>query len=75
MIEPGALGRLQRIAGPNGARRLFVLPDGIDGEVRVRLRLHDQSEIWTPDLIGVHVVFDHPTADIWRVATESADGP
>lgn len=71
----GALARLQRVAGPNGARRLFVLPEGADGEVHLRLRLHNHDQILTPELIGVHVVFDHPTADIWRVAAESAVGP
>lgn len=70
-----ALGRLQRIAGPNGARRLFVLPDGVDGEVRLRLRLHDHDQLLTPDLIGLHVVFDYPTADIWRIATQSGITP
>lgn len=62
------LGRLQRLAGPNGARRLFVVPEGEDGYVRVRLRPRDEQAELRPDAIQVHLVFEHPGSQIWRLS-------
>lgn len=64
------LKRLEQFAGSDGSRRLFVIPDGEDGYVRLQFR----SKVPGSDPVGepfrVYVVYDPPTTDVWM--TEAA---
>lgn len=63
------LRRLDEVAGPDGARRLFVIPDGQDGSVTLQF----QPKVPDADLAGdpftVFVVVGSGPADMW--ATEA----
>lgn len=60
-----ALQRLDRYAGPDGARRLFVVPEGHDGSVQIRFHPVQQGSQNTADPFRVYVVFASPSESIW----------
>ncbi len=57
------LRRLEEVAGPDGARRLFVIPEGEHGYVRIRFRPVWEEEPQPPAPFRVYVV--RPHGDIW----------
>lgn len=65
-----ALKALERIAGPDGARRLFVIPEGRDGQVTVQFlpRVPGTEPVVQP--FRVYVASDRPDAGVWM--TEAA---
>ncbi|HEY3367305.1 MAG TPA: hypothetical protein VGK74_19785 [Symbiobacteriaceae bacterium] len=63
------LGRLDRFAGADGSRRLFVVPEGQDGFVRIRFRPVYPGLNASADPFRVYVVFRSPSEDIWMKET------
>jgi hypothetical protein len=57
--------RLDEVAGPDGARRLFVIPDGVDGSVALQFLPKTPGADGSGDPFRVYVVFGHGPADVW----------
>lgn len=70
----GALKALEQAAGPDGARRLFAIPEGRDGQVTVRFlpRLPGTEPAAEP--FRVYVVSDRPDAGVWMTETAYPGG-
>lgn len=65
------LRKLEQVAGADGARRLFVIPEGADGSVR--LRFHPRHEdAHMPDPFRVFVAFEPPSSPVWVKETTVA---
>jgi hypothetical protein len=69
------LRRLEEVAGPDGARRLFVIPEGQNGYVRVRFRSAYPDRPPRGDPFHVYVVFDPPSAPVLQKVLPVGAGP
>ncbi|HYG57895.1 MAG TPA: hypothetical protein VD902_07495 [Symbiobacteriaceae bacterium] len=64
------LKRLDEVAGLDGARRLFVIPEGEDGYVRLQFKHKVPGSAPTAEPFRVFVVYDSSNTDVWM--TEAA---
>lgn len=64
-----ALRALERAAGPDGARRLFVIPEGSDGQVTVRFLPRFPGTEPAVQPFRVYVATDRPDAGVWMTET------
>lgn len=64
------LRRLDSIAGPDGARRHFVIPEGQDGAVQLRFRSVREGVTPGSNPFKVFVVFRAPSDEVWFKETE-----
>lgn len=65
----GALKALERAAGPDGARRLFVIPEDVDGQVTVRFLPRFPGAEPAARPFRVYVASDRPDAGVWMTET------
>jgi hypothetical protein len=68
-----ALRRLDLAAGPDGARRLFSLPVGQDGYVRLRFLPNMDQSHTIARLFRVYVVPESAAAEVWMAETDLPD--
>jgi hypothetical protein len=69
-----ALRALERAAGPDGARRLFVIPQGSDGSVTVRFLPRFSGAAPEAQPFRVYVASDRPDAGVWMTETAFPGG-
>lgn len=69
----GTLKKLEQAAGPDGARRLFVMPEGQDGHVTLQFLPKYPGTLPVAEPFKVYVAFDQSTADVWMTETALPD--
>jgi hypothetical protein len=69
-----ALKVLERAAGPDGARRLFVIPEGDDGQVTVRFLPRFPGTEPAAQPFRVYVASDRSDAGVWMTETAFPGG-
>lgn len=67
--EGGVLRKLEAVAGADGARRFFVIPEGEDGHVTLQFQPKYPGAQPVAEPFRVYVAFDHPAANVWMSET------
>jgi len=69
----GTLRKLEQAAGPDGARRLFVIHEGQDGHATLEFLPKYPGAPPAAEPFKVYVAFDQSTADVWMTETALPD--